>query len=143
MAGKGRFLGVDIGSKRTGLARTDLLNMFASPVGTFPYSDIFDEIKKQVEEEGPVRGIVVGWPLTPQGSPTDATSLAEAFIKKCKADFPDIPVHRMDERYSSREAGRILAKSGVPKKKRQQKGRLDQAAAAWILQQFLDSNPDL
>lgn len=143
MTEKGRFLGVDVGSKRTGLARTDLLNMFASPVGTFSLAVVFDEIKKQVEEEGPVRGIVVGWPLTPQGTPTHATELADAFIKKCEADFPDIPVHRMDERYSSREAGRILAQSGVPKKKRQQKGRLDQAAAAWILQQFIDSNPDL
>lgn len=139
----GRLLGVDVGSKRVGLARTDPYRTFAGPVGTFTVSESFDEIKIQVEKHGPVIGIVVGWPLTPQGTPTDATGLAVSFIRKLEKDFPDIPIYKTDERYSSKEAGKILAQSGVPKKKRQQKGRLDQAAAAHILQQFLESNPDI
>lgn len=143
MAGTGRLLGVDVGSKRVGIARTDPFRTFASPVDTFSVSGSFSEIKRQVKDEGPVIGIVVGWPLTPQGTPTNATSLAEAYIKKLEKDHPDIPIHKMDERFSSKEAGIILLNSGVPKKKRRKKGRLDQAAAAYILQEFLEANPDI
>jgi len=143
LAVTGRLLGVDVGSKRVGIARTDPFRTFASPVNSFTLSGSFSEIKRQINNDGPVIGIVVGWPLTPQGTPTNATSLAEAYIKKLKKDFPDIPVYKMDERFSSKEAGKILAESGVPKKKRREKGRLDQAAAAYILQEFLEANPDI
>lgn len=143
MAGAGRLLGIDVGSKRVGVARTDPFRTFATPVDTFSVSNSFSEIKRQVKDEGPVIGIVVGWPLTPQGAPTNATPLAEAYIKKLEKDHPDIPIYKMDERFSSKEAGIILLNSGVPKKKRRKKGRLDQAVAAYILQEFLEANPDI
>lgn len=143
MARYGRFIGVDVGSKRVGLARTDLLRTISSPIGTFSPKESFKEIERQAGEEGPVCGIVVGWPLTPQGRPTDATGLVEKYIKELKRRFEDIEVFTMDERYSSRQAMKILVESGVPKMKRRRKGRLDQAAAALILQQFLEARPEL
>lgn len=126
-----------------GLARTDLLRTVANPIGTFTPDDSFKEIKRQAEHEGPVNGIVVGWPLTPQGDPTDATDLVKNYIKKLKKELKDIKIYKMDERYSSRQAMKIMVDAGVPKMKRRKKGRLDQAAAALILQQFLEARPEI
>lgn len=138
-----RFLGVDVGGKRVGLARTDLFKSFATPIGTFSPEESFAEIKRQIESEGPVEGIIVGWPLTPQGNPTHSTKMVEEYVKVINKRFPDLKVHMVDERFSSVDARKILADSGVPKKKREEKGRVDQAAAAYLLQQFLESNPKL
>lgn len=139
----GRLLGIDVGGKRVGIARTDLMKTFASPVGTYSPGESFTEIARQIETEGPVEGIVVGWPLTPQGDRTHATSIVENYIKKLDTEFPGLATYMIDERYSSKDARKILLDSGVPKKKREEKGRVDQAAAAYLLQQFLESNPDI
>lgn len=143
MADYGRLLGVDVGSRRVGLARTDLLRTVANPIGTFSPENSFKEIKSQVLNEGPVKGIVVGWPLTPQGKSTDATDLVVDYIKQLKKEYTSINIYKMDERFTSRQAMKIMVDSGVPKMKRQQKGRLDQAAAALILQQFLEAHPEI
>ncbi|MDX1591249.1 MAG: Holliday junction resolvase RuvX [Balneolaceae bacterium] len=139
----GRILGVDVGSKRVGIARTDLLRTTANPLGTYPPEDSFNEIERLINEEGPVIGIVVGWPLTPQGGPTHATELAADYIRHLEKKYPAISVYKMDERYSSKQAMELMREAGVPKNRRHKKGRLDQAAAALILQQFLESYPEL
>ncbi len=143
MADYGRILGVDVGSKRVGLARTDLLRTVANPIGTFTPGDSFKEIERQISAEGPISGIVVGWPLTSEGEPTDATGLVIDYIQALKNKFKSIRVYKMDERFSSRQAMKIMVDSGVPKRKRNQKGRLDKAAAALILQQFLEARPEI
>jgi putative Holliday junction resolvase len=136
---RGRIIGIDVGGKRVGLARSDPFNSFASPIGTFSPANSFREIERQIDQTGPLGGFVVGWPLTPQGDPTHATSIVEDYIKKLNKRFPNIETYTIDERFSSKEARKILVESGVPKKKRSEKGRVDQAAAAYLLQQFLDS----
>lgn len=143
MADYGRILGVDVGSKRVGLARTDLLRTIASPIGTFTPEDSLKEIERQIQLEGPVSGIVVGWPLTSEDEHTDATRLVIEYISALKNKFKSIRIYKMDERYSSRQAMKIMVDSGVPKRKRNRKGRLDQAAAALILQQFLEARPEI
>ncbi len=136
----GRIIGIDVGGKRVGLARSDPFKSFASPVGTFSPDESFDEIERQIKSAGPVTGFVIGWPLTPQGDRTHATGLVEEYINKLKKKFPNIEIFMIDERFSSRDARKILVESGVPKKKRSKKGRVDQAVAAYLLQQFLESN---
>jgi putative holliday junction resolvase len=139
----GRILGVDVGSKKVGLARTDLLRTGANPVNTFTPQDSYKEIERQITEEGPVVAIVVGWPLTPQGESTHATELAGDYFRYLEGKYKDIPIYKMDERYTSRHAMQIMKESGVSKSKRHEKGRLDQAAAALILQQFLEAYPEI
>lgn len=134
---------MDVGSKRVGLARTDLLRTTANPLGTFSPEESFIELKKQIETEGPVIAIVVGWPLTPQGEPTHATQLADEYIRHIHNRYKNLDVHKMDERYSSKQAMELMIDAGVSKKRRQEKGRLDQAAAALILQQFLEAHPEI
>ena len=134
---------MDVGSKRVGIARTDLLRTTANPVGTFSPEDSFKEIERQIDLEGPVIGIVVGWPLTPQGEYTNATEMAVDYIRHLQKKYSSIPVFKMDERFSSKQAMELMREAGVPKRKRHKKGRLDQAAAALILQQFLESYPEM
>lgn len=143
MGERGRILGVDIGSKRVGLARTDLFRTFASPIGTFSPGDSIREIEKQIAGYGPVIGIVAGWPLTPEGVPTKTTTLVQEYINRLKNKFRGIKIYTMDERYTTREALDIMIESGVPKMQRRRKGRTDQAAAALILQHFLEAYPDI
>lgn len=139
----GRILGVDVGGKRVGLARTDLLRTVANPIGTFSPEDSFHEVNRQVETEGPVKAIVVGWPLTPGGEPTDATHLAADYIRYLEKRYKKITIYKMDERFSSKQAMQAMKDAGISKKRREEKGRLDQASAALILQQFLEAHPDL
>jgi putative holliday junction resolvase len=141
----GRILGVDVGSKRVGIARTDLLRTNANPIGTFTPEESFKEIERQIKEEGPVRAVVVGWPLTPQGERTHATQMAEDYFRHLTKKYKKkgIGVFKFDERYSSKEAMKLMTEAGVSRSKRHEKGRLDQAAAALILQQFLEAHPEI
>lgn len=132
-----RYIGIDFGTKRIGLARTDLLRTFANPLGTYGRPEVYDVLKNQVENER-VTTFVVGWPLTPEGEEGDFTEVVDGFIRELKTRFPDIEVVRMDERYTSKKAVKAMVEAGVPKMKRRDKARVDRAAAALILQQYLE-----
>ena len=143
MADFGRILGIDVGGKRVGIARTDLLRTVANTVGTFSPENSFIEVERQVEEEGPVIAIVVGWPLTPDGEPTNATQMAQEYFNHLKNRYKNIGIYKMDERYTSKQALESMKEAGVSRKRREKKGRLDQASAALILQHFLEAYPEL
>lgn len=140
---QGRLVGVDVGASRVGLARTDPLQIIPSSIGTFAPKESLEQIARCIEQEGPVSGIVVGWPLQEgqmEGDPLSSTQqLVQRYVNKLKGRFPHMPVHLVDEYLSSREAMGILVGSGVPKSKRREKGRLDAAASCVILQRYLQS----
>lgn len=139
MSDYGRIIGIDVGTKRTGLARTDLLRTSANPIGTFDSHEVFEELDKLVGNKNErVVKIVVGWPLTPEGNEGDATKRVEKFIDKLDARYPDIKIEKIDERYTSKEAVQAMIDAGVPRKKRREKERIDQVAAAIILQKYLE-----
>ena len=133
----GRVIGIDVGSKRVGLARSDLLKTSANPVGTFSPEESIDKIRLMAEEY-PVDVFVVGWPLSLDGSRNDATKMVEAYIQKLNSHFPGVSVYKMDERNSSKQAVQTLIHTGVPQKKRSKKGRVDQVVASLLLQQYLE-----
>lgn len=134
-----RLIGIDVGKKRVGLAQTDLLKTIATPVGTFPPEEVMDEIRG-IMEQAPVEKIIIGWPLSLQGDEGTATQMVDDFIKKIHHSFPDLEVVKVDERYTSTQARDMMVEAGIPKKKRQEKGRVDRIAAAIILQNYLDTN---
>lgn len=134
-----RLVGIDVGTKRIGVARTDLLKTIASPVGTYSPDEVMDELRKMAEED-PIDKFIVGWPLTPKGEEGTAAIMVKKFIKKLTRSFPDIEIVKIDESYTSNKAMQVMVRSGVPKKKRKQKERLDRIAAAIILQSYLDKN---
>ena len=137
MAEYGRLVGIDVGTKWIGIARTDLLKTVANPVGTYHVDDVFEALEEQVENEN-VEKMVVGWPLTPEGDEGRAIKMVEEFLTKLEARFPDIEIAKIDERYTTKEAVRAMVEAGVPKMKRRKSDRINQAAAAIILQKYIE-----
>lgn len=133
----GRIIGIDVGTKWIGLARTDLLRTVANPVGTYHVDDVFGRLKELIENER-VDKVVVGWPLTPTGKEGRAIRMVRDFLEEFRKHFPDMEVEKMDERYTSKEAVRAMVEAGVPKMKRLQSDRINQAAAAIILQKYIE-----
>lgn len=134
----GRLIGIDVGQKRVGLARTDPMQLFPSAIGTFTPKESLQHIESECAT-GSVTGFVVGWPQRDQDVPSESMRMVERFIKKLNARFPNLPVYKVDEFLSSQEAMQIMIESGVPKHKRREKGRVDQVAASLILERYLQS----
>jgi putative Holliday junction resolvase len=138
------MVGIDLGERRIGLAVSDPTGTVARPVKTIERdaSDsaaltalraAIDEIEKQGEDE--IGGVVVGLPVRLNGTANTQTPRVQAMVARLSADL-SIPVVTQDERLSSREAEERLAVNEKDWRKR--KERLDAAAAAVILQDYLD-----
>ena len=124
-----RYLGVDFGSKRIGTAVSDDAGSFAFPRETIPNDEkVFDALSHIAEAER-TQEIVLGDTRTDGGGANQITAEADAFAEKLK-EHTNIPVHRMREAWSTQEAARY-----APPGHRHD----DSAAAAIILQRFLDS----
>lgn len=132
----GRIIGIDVGTKWVGLARTDLLKTAANSINTYHVDEVFDELRKLVDNEQ-VEKLVVGWPLTPDGREGQAVDMVKDFLKKLRKVFPDMEIDKIDERYTSREAVEAMEAAGVSKMKRRDTNRVNRAAAAVILQKYL------
>jgi len=136
-------LGIDYGARRIGLALSDATATLASPwrLVQRPPSEaetlrvMIAEITTLAGDNDGLEAVVVGWPRRLDGSPTDQTALVEAFARALKSRI-DLPVVLQDERLSSHEAETRLALRESDWRKR--KARLDAAAAAIILQDYLD-----
>lgn len=133
----GRLVGIDVGTKWVGLARTDLLRTVANPIATYHTSEVFEKLEELVKEDQ-VEKFVVGWPLTPEGEEGRAIKMVEDFLNKLEAKFPDMEIAKIDERYTTKEAVRAMVEAGVPKMKRRESDRINQAAAAIILQKYIE-----
>jgi putative Holliday junction resolvase len=133
----GRIIALDYGKVRTGIAVTDPLQLIASGLTTVPTQDLLPFLQKYIPAEG-VSTVVVGEPRQMDNSPSEAEVLIRPFIEKLERTFPGIPVHRQDERFTSREAIRSMVASGVKKKNRKDKSLVDEVSATLILQGYLD-----
>ena len=136
-----RIIGIDYGKKRTGIAMSDPLMMFASPVETVQTAKIIDYIKKLSLDETIVR-FVVGYPMNMDNRPSEAAADVDVFLKQLGKHFPDIPVTLEDERFTSVLAHRSLIDGGVRKMARRDKAAVDKVSAALILQTFMDRKTD-
>jgi len=138
-----RIVGLDIGERRIGVAVSDLTGTLARPVDVLRPAgleiDALDlvaaEVARLAGEEDGVAAIVVGLPRRLDGTPTEMTPRVEQFARQLESKT-GLPVALQDERLSSREAESRLALTN--KDWRSRKARLDAAAAAVILQDYLD-----
>ena len=130
-------MGIDYGRKRTGLAVSDPLGIFASALETVPSANIIDYIKKYAEKETITR-FVVGYPLNLDGRKAEAASDVDVFLKRLAKAFPDIPVSLEDERFTSVLAHRAMIDGGMKYKDRRDKMSVDKISAAIILQGYMD-----
>jgi putative holliday junction resolvase len=136
----GRVLAVDIGRKRTGLAISDPTRTLATPFGVItaqpPLADVVRTAGQLAAEADGLSAIVVGRPLRLDGRPTELTGEVDAFVERLRTRTA-LPVFVQDERLTSVDAEARLAASEPDWRRR--KARLDAAAAAIILQDFLDA----
>jgi putative Holliday junction resolvase len=132
----GRILAIDYGQKRVGLAVTDELQIIATSLDTVHVKDIFDYLKNYVAREN-VEKFVVGEPRNLNNTPSDAQRFTEPFVKKLIKQFPQIPVFRVDERFTSKMAHDVILNSGIGKMARQNKELVDKVSATIMLQSFM------
>lgn len=136
-----RVAGVDVGLRRIGLAASDATGLIASPWKSLrgtgdPRKDAEAIAAAVAELEGPLRAVVVGHPRRLDGSPTDMTAHVEEVAEALRSRVP-VPVVLQDERLTSREAESRLAERERDWRRRKEK--LDAAAAAVMLQEYLDT----
>jgi len=132
-----RLIGIDYGRKRTGLAASDPLGIFASALETVPSAKIIDYLQKYSEKETITR-FVVGYPMNLDGRPSEAAADVDAFLPVLKRAFPGIPVELEDERFTSVLAHRAMIDGGMKYKDRRNKASVDRISAAIILQGYMD-----
>ncbi|MBO7249008.1 MAG: Holliday junction resolvase RuvX [Bacteroidales bacterium] len=132
-----RILGIDYGKKRVGVAVSDPLGIFASPLETVPTANIINYLKTYTSKEE-VEKFVVGYPMNMDNRPSEAAQYVDVFLKQLKKAFPQIPVVLEDERFTSVLAFQSLIDSGVKKMDRRDKAAVDKVSAAIILQTFMD-----
>jgi putative Holliday junction resolvase len=140
-----RIVGLDVGERRIGVAVSDATCTLARPVGVLKATDLEEEgprvaaaeVARLAHEEDGVRSIVVGLPSRLDGSASPMTARVRRFADAV-GRLTALPVTLQDERLSSREAESRLAER--EKDWRARKARLDAAAAAVILQDYLDTH---
>jgi putative holliday junction resolvase len=133
----GRILGIDYGSKRIGLAVTDPLQIFASPLITVNPAE-FDNYIKDYLKTNEVDAFVIGYPIQMNNQPSASVVYINPFIKKLKRTYPEKHIYLADERFTSQMAFRTMIEGGVKKKDRKDKSMIDKISASIILQSFLD-----
>lgn len=133
-----RILSIDYGAKRTGIAVTDPLKIIATGLTTVDTRQMIPFLKDYFAKEV-VELIVIGEPKNWDDSDTHATALVEKFIRELQKQFPQMPIQKVDERYTSKMAKDAMLEMGLKKKARRNKALVDEIAASIILQEYLRS----
>lgn len=132
----GRLLGIDYGRKRIGLAVTDPLKIIATPLTTLNHAEFEIFIKNYVQSED-VEAFIIGNPVKLDNTAGETAHLMETFIRHLGKLYPDIPLYRVDERYTSVIAHQAIIDCNVKKNVRQDKKLVDKISATLILQSFM------
>ena len=134
-----RILAIDFGKIRTGLAVTDELQIIASGLTTVVTKDVIAYLQDYCKKEQ-VELFIVGEPKQMDNTASESESLILPFIGRLKHAFPEMPIKRVDERFTSKMAFQTMIDSGLKKKQRKNKALLDEISATIILQSYLYSN---
>lgn len=132
----GRILAIDYGQKRVGLAVTDELKLIATSLGTVPAHKIFDFLKDYTRKND-VESFVVGEPKQMNNTPSESAKYIDPFVTRLRKEFREIPVERIDERFTSLIATQAIRNSGLKQKARRNKALVDTVSATILLQSFL------
>ncbi|MHA6279980.1 Holliday junction resolvase RuvX [Salinimicrobium sp. CAU 1759] len=132
----GRILALDYGTKRTGIAVTDELQIIASGLTTVPTAELMPFLKKYFTEEN-VELVLLGEPKQMDNTASGSEVNIQEFLKKFSEIFPKMKLERVDERFTSKMAFQSMIDSGLKKKQRQNKALVDEISATIILQSYL------
>ena len=131
-------VGIDYGTKRTGIAVTDPNESVASPYATIKTEYLFDFLMDYCENNK-VEKIVVGMPKQPNGKFSEITGMVNCFINELKRILPSVSVINYPEIFTTKMAKDTLLNSGLKKKKRRDKSLIDKISACLILSSYLDN----
>ncbi len=131
-----RILALDYGEKRIGVAVTDEMQIIASGLTTVPTAEIFEFLKAYLKKEK-VELFLVGEPKQMDNTASESEKHITPFLSKLAKIFSDIPIKRVDERFTSKMAFQTMIDSGLKKKQRQNKELIDEISATIILQSYL------
>jgi putative Holliday junction resolvase len=131
-----RILAIDYGLKRTGIAVTDEMQIIASGLTTVESSTLIPFLKTYFIQEK-VEKVLIGEPKQMNGLPSESAPIIEKFVLEFKKVFPEMPVVRVDERFTSKMAFQSMIDSGLNKKQRRNKALIDKIAATIMLQDYL------
>lgn len=137
-----RVLAIDHGTKRMGIALSDPSGIIAQPlefIPAEPFAKLLDRLKELIRDKQ-VEMILIGMPRNMDGSYGPAAQKVQQFAAALK-DAIAIPIKTWDERLTSAQANRFLLEGNVRRQDRKEK--VDKAAAAILLQSYLDSRSDL
>ena len=132
-----KYVGIDYGQKKIGLSVTDDDKVFAFPLETVKKIDFFDFIIDFTKKNN-VEKFIVGKPIRMSGENSQIESEIIKFIKKLEKKFPNIPIVRFDERFTSKIATKSILSAGAKKKLRLKKEIVDKISATIILRDFLE-----
>lgn len=133
----GQILAIDYGKARCGIAATDDMRIIASGLDTVQTPGLIEFLKKYFNDNR-VDELVIGLPVDLKGNISEVETDILKFIAVFQKEFPAVPVHRLDERFTSKMASFFISQSGKSKKQRQEKGLIDKVSATIILQNFLE-----
>ncbi|MEC3907615.1 Holliday junction resolvase RuvX [Tamlana sp. 2201CG12-4] len=133
-----RILAIDFGTKRTGIAVTDELQIIASGLTTVSTKDLLPFLKDYLKKEV-VELFIIGEPKQMNNTVSESETHIIPFIKKLEKAFPGIPIKRVDERFTSKMAFQTMIDSGLKKNQRKNKALVDEISATLILQSYLYS----
>ena len=134
-----RILAIDYGSKRVGIAVTDILQIIATGLTTVHSKDLISYLEAYLAKEQ-VECIVVGEPKTLQNEASDSARFIEPFVTHLTRKFPNIKIARYDERFTSTLAHQAMLLGGLKRKDRANKDTVDMISATIILQDYLTFN---
>lgn len=137
-----RLMAIDFGQKRTGIAVTDEMQIIASGLTTVPSETALNFLKDYFAKER-VEAVLIGEPKQMDNTPSQSAPIIEAFVSAFKNAFPDMPVVRVDERFTSKMAFQTMIDSGLRKKQRQDKALIDEISATIMLQDYLSRKKKL
>lgn len=132
-----RILALDYGSKRTGLAVSDPLQIIASPLETVPTHQLMDYLVQYFSKEE-VACLLVGQPTHKDGSETPLEGHIRGFLKRLSKQYPNLTIARINENYTSVQAEALIRESVFKRKDRQDKGLIDQMSAYVMLREYMD-----
>lgn len=132
-----RWLALDIGKKRTGVAVTDPLRIIATALGHINTNELKPYLQQYLAKEK-VEKIVVGYPKQMNNTPSEAVKYIEPRVNELKKLYQEIEFVYYDERFTSKMSFQAMIDGGLKQMQRRNKGLVDQISAVLILQSFMD-----
>lgn len=133
----GRLMAIDFGTKRTGIAVSDTLQIIANGLTTVRTHLFFEFLAEYLQIEK-IDKIIIGKPKTLSNEDSDSVKYLMPFVKKLQKAYPEIAIEFIDERFSSVIAHKAILDSGIKKKKRQNKSLVDEISATILLQDYME-----